>query len=270
MSKIKDATLAEEQQNNEFTGPEPEAPEEVEYVMVDGDEETQAPSEQAMTIPRDTIAIEKETPPDEALEAAQKKAQALMKAVNTAGLSYNLGGKKPHLGIEAWQILGRFDNATPRVVDTTRLADGDTFVGYEAKAEVYKNGNIISSADAMCTRDEPNWNNRKGTPVPEFQLRSMAQTRAASKALRMAYGWIAVLAGYSATPMEEMTGDEYGKQEEAQAPKMSPSRQAQAAQAPGETCPKCGNLLTERNGKYGPFMGCSSYPSCKFILKDKN
>ena len=32
-------------------------------------------------------------------------------------------------------------------------------------------------------------------------------------------------------------------------------------------CPKCGNELVERNGKYGKFIGCSNYPKCKYIKK---
>lgn len=32
-------------------------------------------------------------------------------------------------------------------------------------------------------------------------------------------------------------------------------------------CPKCGGKLVERNGKYGPFLGCSNYPNCKYIEK---
>lgn len=40
--------------------------------------------------------------------------------------------------------------------------------------------------------------------VPQFQLRSMAQTRAGAKALRNALAWVVVLAGYSPTPAEEM------------------------------------------------------------------
>ncbi len=32
-------------------------------------------------------------------------------------------------------------------------------------------------------------------------------------------------------------------------------------------CPRCGGNLVERNGKYGPFIGCSNFPKCKFILK---
>ena len=34
-------------------------------------------------------------------------------------------------------------------------------------------------------------------------------------------------------------------------------------------CPRCGGNLVERHGRYGTFIGCSNYPRCKFILKDK-
>lgn len=34
--------------------------------------------------------------------------------------------------------------------------------------------------------------------------------------------------------------------------------------ASGNVCPWCGSELVRRNGKYGPFMGCSSYPKCRF------
>ena len=32
-------------------------------------------------------------------------------------------------------------------------------------------------------------------------------------------------------------------------------------------CPKCGDELVERKGKYGKFIGCSNYPRCKYIKK---
>lgn len=34
-------------------------------------------------------------------------------------------------------------------------------------------------------------------------------------------------------------------------------------------CPKCGSDLVERKGKYGPFLGCSNYPKCKFVVNNK-
>ena len=29
-------------------------------------------------------------------------------------------------------------------------------------------------------------------------------------------------------------------------------------------CPRCGAKLVERNGKNGPFIGCSSFPKCRY------
>ena len=30
------------------------------------------------------------------------------------------------------------------------------------------------------------------------------------------------------------------------------------------TCPKCGSILKKRTGKFGPFMGCTGYPDCRY------
>ena len=35
-------------------------------------------------------------------------------------------------------------------------------------------------------------------------------------------------------------------------------------------CPKCGEKLIERTGKYGKFIGCSNYPKCKYTTNIKN
>ncbi|WP_019615276.1 DNA topoisomerase family protein [Psychromonas ossibalaenae] len=32
-----------------------------------------------------------------------------------------------------------------------------------------------------------------------------------------------------------------------------------------ETCPQCGSPLHIRNGKQGPFLGCSNYPECEYL-----
>ncbi|RMF88046.1 MAG: type I DNA topoisomerase, partial [Nitrospirae bacterium] len=40
---------------------------------------------------------------------------------------------------------------------------------------------------------------------------------------------------------------------------------AAPAQATGENCPKCGKPLLLKEGRYGPFLGCSGYPKCRHI-----
>ena len=32
-------------------------------------------------------------------------------------------------------------------------------------------------------------------------------------------------------------------------------------------CPKCGGRLVSRKSKYGPFLGCSNYPNCRYTKK---
>ena len=42
-----------------------------------------------------------------------------------------------------------------------------------------------------------------------------------------------------------------------------------APEQTGEACPECGSPLVIRKGKYGEFVACSNYPTCKYIKKDK-
>ena len=41
------------------------------------------------------------------------------------------------------------------------------------------------------------------------------------------------------------------------------------AEKTGETCPECGSDLVIRNGRYGEFVACSNYPTCKYIKKEE-
>jgi DNA topoisomerase-1 len=36
----------------------------------------------------------------------------------------------------------------------------------------------------------------------------------------------------------------------------------------GEKCPKCDSELVQKTGRFGPFVGCSNYPDCKYIKKE--
>lgn len=136
--------------------------------------------------------------PEAQLAYAQKAANALMKVVKPK----DIGGKQ-YLMFGAWQTLGRFFGSTVGVEWTSALKDEKGFLlGYEARAIVYQNGQMISSAEASCMTTEKRWRT-----ADEYAIKSMAQTRASAKALRNAYGWVAELAGYESTPAEEMSYD---------------------------------------------------------------
>lgn len=133
--------------------------------------------------------------PEGDIDRAKKAAKSLMKVIE-ATKPLKMQGKT-YLYFEHWQTVARFFNATVGIESTTKLPNG-----YEAKSIVYQNGQQIGGAEASCLKDELNWKTK-----PEFQLKSMAQTRAMAKALRSIFGYIAVLAGVEATPAEEMNGD---------------------------------------------------------------
>ncbi|MDZ4205780.1 MAG: hypothetical protein U1C12_00980 [Patescibacteria group bacterium] len=133
--------------------------------------------------------------PEADIGRAKKAAKALMQVVE-ATKPLKMQGKT-YLYFEHWQTIARFFNATVGIENTNKLVNG-----YEAKSVVYQNGIIIGGAEASCLKDETNWKSK-----PDFQLKSMAQTRAMAKALRSIFGYVAVLAGVEATPAEEMPVD---------------------------------------------------------------
>jgi len=133
--------------------------------------------------------------PDTVIKEASKAAAALKKVLEKKPNKVMIN-KEQYLTFEDWQTLAYFYGYTVGATATDKI-DG----GYSATAKVWKGGVQVSGAEASCTADEPNWKNK-----PDFQLRSMAQTRACAKALRNVLAWVAVLAGYAATPAEEMDG----------------------------------------------------------------
>jgi len=135
--------------------------------------------------------------PDQVLELAHRAARALVRAVSQNEAQYVVQlGQNRHLRFEAWQTLGAFFSMSA-IIQWTRPLEN----GWEARAVVRRGEHIVSAAEAQCTTDEPGWSSK-----PSFQLRSMAQTRAAAKALRQALAWVVVLAGYQPTPAEEVEG----------------------------------------------------------------
>ena len=148
---------------------------------------------------------------------AHESAKFLMDIVNKNNWAKSLGGDKPHLVYEAWQTVGKYYGYTVKTHDAEYVEFGATN-GFKAKADVIneRTGVIVGGAEALCLNDEDNWKtephqNKWGKTIPgkpKFQLASMAQTRAGSKALRQILGFVVALAGYNPTPAEEMTGEE--------------------------------------------------------------
>jgi hypothetical protein len=148
--------------------------------------------------------------PEIVLAEAKRAAQALTTVIRGKAKPVMFNGEQ-YLEFEDWQTVSKFYGVNAKCVSSQFITCGDA-KGFEAHAVAIdsRSGTILSEADSMCLNDEKNWSTRlnkktnEQEPVPMFQLRSMAQTRACAKALRQIFGWVVVLAGYKATPAEEM------------------------------------------------------------------
>lgn len=131
------------------------------------------------------------------IERATSVATALKAVITRQGLISRISGKE-YPKCEAWTLLGTMLGVFP-VCCWSKPVEG----GWEARVEARtKDGAIVGAAEAQCLRSESNWKNRD-----DFALRSMAQTRATAKCLRMPLGFVMTLAGYEPTPAEEMVAE---------------------------------------------------------------
>jgi hypothetical protein len=150
--------------------------------------------------PSPSLTLFRTSDPVEVLERASRVADALKGVIVKQQLFKVINGK-PHVFVEAWATCGAMLGLTSYVVWSRPFGEkGEHGHDWEARVEVHAlDGRVISAAEAMCTRKESKWKTRD-----DYAVRSMAQTRATSKAFRGPLGFIVTLAGYSATPAEEM------------------------------------------------------------------
>lgn len=218
--------------------------------------------------------------PELVLAEARRAAVALQNVLNQKKdpVIFN---KQQYLEFEDWQTVAKFYGVSAKVV-STGFVDFGGVQGFEARAVAVVNatGVEISAADSMCLNDEERWRSRAvyewrdgptgkrervkvgEEPVPLFQLRSMAQTRACAKALRSVFAWVVVLAGYKPTVAEELTGTE-------EPPAAAPVQQPQRKEGPA---PAAGDVISEAQAKrfYAIYKGAgiSDDDAQAYLLKE--
>jgi hypothetical protein len=132
--------------------------------------------------------------PLEALAEYTRVANGFNAALKDGDMITKIGGRE-FVQNSGWVTLGSIFGITPVVTWTKPLENG-----WEARAEARTlDGRVIGAGEAMCTRAERNWARRD-----DYAIRSMAQTRAQSKALRGPLGFVMTLAGHEATPADEV------------------------------------------------------------------
>lgn len=133
--------------------------------------------------------------PQRFVSAASLMATALKSVVDGQKLYANIQGKK-YVTVEGWTTLASMLGVFPCEVSNEEK-DGV----YVSVVELRKaDGSVVGRASAECGGEADRvWGSRDA-----YARRSMAATRATSKACRLSFSWIMTLAGYSSTPAEEM------------------------------------------------------------------
>jgi hypothetical protein len=125
---------------------------------------------------------------------AVEVADELARVIRAKKLSVRIG-RKEHVLVEGWTLLGTMLGVFP-VLEWSRKLDE----GWEARVEAKTlDGRTVGAAESECLREEQRW-----AKADDYAVRSMAATRATSKALRQPLGFVMHLAGFDATPAEEM------------------------------------------------------------------
>lgn len=151
------------------------------------------------------LAIQKDSvSPATRVLFAKDVAQSLMDIVEQTHAYAVISGKR-YLQLEAWQFIGTTDDTFPSPEYVIPIEEDGEVVAYEAKVNLVKDGIIVGSGIMECGMDESVTQGRTGR-AKHNACKSMAQTRATSKAFRLKYSWVATMAGFQPATAEEMQG----------------------------------------------------------------
>lgn len=161
-----------------------------------------------------------ESDPEREILFQTKVANALMNVIKQgqAGKFVTKIQGKDFLGFEAWQTIARMNQCNVVVESTVPILDeaGD-IIAYDSWAKVTRaDGELVSRANMECGMDAFPVRGKEGRERHKA-AKSTSQTWAGAKACRMAFSFVAVLAGYEATTAEEMissaSGDDQGSRQ---------------------------------------------------------
>lgn len=179
-------------------------------------------------------------------------AEVLKKHVIQQRLFAEIKGKN-YVMVEGWMLAGFLTGMNVLVEEPKNLSTPQE-TKWSVTAKIYSGDKLVGIGYALCSSKEAQ---KKG--FDEYAILSMAQTRAIGKAYRNKIGWIMKLAGYEATPSEEMVkiGEKLPN-----APIASPAPMP-AAQKPllkGQiigpdnlptwSCVKCGDPISDKVADY--------------------
>ena len=169
---------------------------------IDGDFKEQS-IENALAVqpPRDVVLSSQDA--SEFIDRAVKQADALKSIIDKKNLAITIGGgTKKHVLIDGWMTLMALNGVMPFTVSVYRERDTETkkltaYVVTEIRR--VSDGFVLTRVESSCSQNESRW-----ARADDYAVVSMAQTRGVGKGCRQLFGWVMALAGYDATPAEEM------------------------------------------------------------------
>lgn len=172
--------------------------------------------------------------PKQLVRNAAVAAESCRELLSSCIVEIRQGGQTSrHLRVEGWSMLLAAHGLMPGCDEPQRVENADGgLIGYRCRGWIRDNqGRELGAAYGMVSTDERNWKHK-----PEFQLASMAQTRAVAKAARLCLGHVVALLklpGLMATPAEEMEIEPEPQQPQAQSqPLPGPSPTGRGISAP--------------------------------------
>lgn len=135
--------------------------------------------------------------------AQAKDMQAMANVLKSHIVKHKLYTKirdKNYVEVEGWQFAGGMLGILPQIVEVKDLST-DKEIKWLAGVKLVniKDGETVGRGYALCSNKEA-----KKKSFDEYAVLSMAETRAIGKAYRSTIGWVMKVAGYEATPTEEM------------------------------------------------------------------
>lgn len=153
--------------------------------------------------------------PQVMIRKAKAIADSVADIIRTRKLFTTIRGKA-YVWCEGWTTMGALLGIFPHIIEVEDLSNWENNIKrYRAICEVrLLNGTIVARAESECSNEEGTKgknkygsDNKGKSEWEDYAVRSMAETRAISKTLRIALGWIMKLAGYEPTPAEEIDKD---------------------------------------------------------------
>ena len=155
--------------------------------------------------------------PNELMRLYQSRAESCREIIRQT--AQNIGGRD-HIRVEGWQALAAVSGCTVSIALVESVEGGVRSV---AEVKRQSDGTVLASAEGFVGDDETTWKSRK-----LFARRAMAQTRATSRACRVAFSHLVVLLkdpNLSTTPAEEMDSE---PRDQVSSPPPPPPRNIQA------------------------------------------